>query len=306
MEGLAGWLGRLRDQLDVPLIGTGDARVTLWSVVYLVVLVALLFWVTRRVERWLADGPLARTSLDIGARRAVGAIVRYVLLLGGLLVIVQTAGINLTTFNVVAGAIGIGVGFGMQNVVSNFFAGLIIMFERPIKIGDRIEVDDVEGDVTEIGIRGTTVVTNDNIAIIVPNSTFITENVVNWKYHGTRCASGSGRRGLRQRCAAGRADPARGGGGRARRPDSPPPAVRLTEFGDNGLQFELRAWSMTLVHRRGQLVSNLNFAIYDAFRAAGIEFPFPQRDLHIRSGTLEVRQAGIRPPGRTDGDSGDA
>jgi small-conductance mechanosensitive channel len=257
--------------------------------------------VARRVERWLTDGPLTWTGLDLGARRAAGTIVRYVLLLGGLLMIVQTAGINLTTFNVLAGAIGIGVGFGMQNVVSNFFAGLIIMFERPIKIGDRIEVDDVEGDVTEVGIRGTTVVTNDNIAIIVPNSTFITENVVNWKYHGNTVrfripvsvAYGSDARQVERillEVATAEPDVL----------PSPAPAVRLLEFGDNGLQFELRAWSMTLVHRRGQLVSKLNFAIYDAFREAGIEFPFPQRDLHIRSGTLEVRQADAAPT-RGDG-----
>ena len=136
------------------------------------------------VQRLITDRLLSRTRLDFGARHAVGTIARYVLLLIGFLVIVQSAGINLTTFNVLAGAIGIG--FGLQNVVSNFFAGLIIMFERPIKIGDRIDVDGVEGDVIENGARSTVVLTNDNIAIIVPNSKFITENVVNWKYNDNR------------------------------------------------------------------------------------------------------------------------
>lgn len=291
MESVIYWLGRARDLLDIPVISTGDTRITLWSIGYFVVLVVLLFWVARRVERWFEAGLLARTGLDIGARRAAGTITRYLLLLIGSLIIVQTAGINLTTFNVLAGAIGIGVGFGLQNVVSNFFAGIIIMFERPIKIGDRIEVSGVEGDVMEIGVRGTTVVTNDNIAIIVPNSSFITENVVNWKYHGdtvrfripVSVAYGSDAREVERiliEVASGQPDVL----------TVPPPAVRLMEFGDNGLHFELRAWSMTLVHRKGQLVSNLNFAIYDAFRSAGIEFPFPQRDLHIRSGTLDVRQ----------------
>ncbi len=292
MEVLGQWLGRARDLLDIPIISTPDTRVTLWSIAYFVVLVILLFWVARLVERWFADGPLSRTGLDVGARRAAGTIARYLLLLIGLLVIVQTAGINLTTFNVLAGAIGIGVGFGLQNVVSNFFAGIIIMFERPIKIGDRIEVNDVEGDVTEIGVRGTTVVTNDNIAIIVPNSSFITENVVNWKYHGNTVrfripvsvAYGSDAREVERillEVASREADVL----------ETPAPVVRFMEFGDSGLAFELRAWTLTLVHRKGRLVSNLNFAIYDAFRDAGIEFPFPQRDLHIRSGTLEVRQA---------------
>ncbi|MDP1570642.1 MAG: mechanosensitive ion channel [Vicinamibacterales bacterium] len=291
MESVMQWLGRARDLLDVPIISSGDTRITLWSIGYFVVLVILLFWVARLVERWFATGPLARTGLDIGARRAAGTITRYLLLLVGSLVIVQTAGINLTTFNVLAGAIGIGVGFGLQNVVSNFFAGIIIMFERPIKIGDRIEVNGVEGDVMEIGVRGTTVVTNDNIAIIVPNSSFITQNVVNWKYHGdtvrfripVSVAYGSDAREVERiliEVALGQPDVLK----------TPPPAVRLMAFGDNGLHFELRAWSMTLVHRKGQLVSHLNFAIYDAFREAGIEFPFPQRDLHLRGGTIDVRQ----------------
>ncbi len=113
----------------------------------------------------------------------VGTLARYLMLLIGLLVIVQTAGIDLTTFNVLAGAVGIGVGFGLQNVVSNFIAGIIIMFERPIKIGDRIVVGGVEGNVVEIGARGTTVLNNDNISVIVPNSKFITEDVINWKYN---------------------------------------------------------------------------------------------------------------------------
>jgi small-conductance mechanosensitive channel len=293
MEAFDRWLGAVRSFLDLPVLGGEGGRVTLGSVLHLLVLVALLFWVARRVERWLATGPLARTGLDEGARRAAGAITRYLLLLIGLLVIVQTAGINLTTFNVLAGAIGIGVGFGLQNVVSNFFAGIIIMLERPIKIGDRIEVDQVEGDVTEIGVRGTTVVTNDNIAIIVPNSRFITENVVNWKYHGNTVrfripvsvAYGTDARKVEALLLD-----------VARREtdvlDSPAPVVRFLDFGDNGLHFELRAWTLTLVHRKGRLVSNLNFAIYDAFRAAGVEFPFPQRDLHIRSGVVEVRRAG--------------
>src|SRR5690606_8559421 len=100
--------------------------------------------------------------------------------------IVQTVGIDLTTFNVLAGALGIGVGFGLQNVVSNFIAGLIIMFERPVKIGDRIVVGGVAGNVIDIGARSTTVLDNDNIAVIVPNAKFITENVINWKYNDDR------------------------------------------------------------------------------------------------------------------------
>src|SRR5690606_6243692 len=131
MEGVR-WL---RDALQRPLISAGSTEITLWSVAYFVLSAALRLWLAARVQRWLTQGPLLKSRLDPSARHAIGALVRYVLLVIGLLVILQTAGIDLTTFNVLAGAVGIGIGFGLQNVVSNFIAGLIIMFERPIKIG---------------------------------------------------------------------------------------------------------------------------------------------------------------------------
>lgn len=183
MTDISVWLGQLKAFLDVSLLTLGDKPVTLWSVLYVLVWILILFWMARRVQLLLSDKLLLRAGMDAQGRHMVGALVRYLMLLIGLLIIVQTAGIDLTALNVLAGAVGIGVGFGLQNVISNFFAGLIIMFERPIKVGDRIEVDKVEGDVLEIGARSTVVLTNDNIAIIVPNSKFITENVVNWKYN---------------------------------------------------------------------------------------------------------------------------
>lgn len=285
------WRG-LREALQWPIIRTAETEITLWSVLYLVVLVLLLLWAARRLQGWLTDGPLLRARMDRGARHTTASLVRFVVLLVGLLVIVQTAGIDLTTFNVLAGAIGIGVGFGLQNVVSNFIAGIIIMFERPVKIGDRIVVGGVEGNVIDIGARSTTVLDNDNIAVIVPNSKFITEDVINWKYNDNRVrfrvplsvAYGSDAEQVERvllEVAAADQDVL----------DDPPPAVRLMGFGDDGLQFELRAWSFSLVDRKGLLISHLNFAIYDRFQREGIQFPFPQRDLHLKSGVLEVRRA---------------
>jgi len=275
-----------------PLITLGGTPVTLWSLIYVVALIVALFVVAGWLRHLVSGRLLNRSRLDSGARQAAGAITRYVVLLTGLLVIVQTVGIDLTTLNVLAGAIGIGVGFGLQNVISNFISGLIIMFERPIKIGDRIVVDDVEGDVIEIGARSTVVVTNDNIAIIVPNGKFITENVVNWKYNdGTvrfripvGVAYGSDVR-LVERLLLEVATAER------EVLENPPPAVRFLAFGENALEFELRAWSSTAVNRKGRLTSALNFAIHDRFREHGIQIPFPQRDLHVRSGVLTVRKA---------------
>lgn len=290
-------LQTLQHLLHWPIFQTGATKVTLWSLVYLSVLVMALLWVARRVQMWLVKGPWLTSRLDASARHAVATLARYAVLLIGVLAIAQTAGIDLTTFNVLAGAVGIGVGFGLQNVVSNFIAGVIIMFERPIKIGDRIVVNGVEGNVVEIGARGTTVLNNDNIAIIVPNSMFITENVVNWKYNDDKVrfripvsvAYGSDARQVERlllEVAANDPDVLK----------DPEPRVFFTAFGDDGLLFELRAWSSSLIDRKGRLISQLNFAIYDRFQREGIEFPFPQRDLHLRSGTLEIRRAARSTP----------
>ena len=130
--------------LNYNLFALGDAKITPLSILYLILLTYLLFFLSRKLKDFLVDGVLGRTNLDIGARQAVGTIARYFILFVGFLVILQTVGINLTTLNVLAGAIGIGVGFGLQNIASNFISGLIILLERPVKVGDRIEVNNVD------------------------------------------------------------------------------------------------------------------------------------------------------------------
>jgi small-conductance mechanosensitive channel len=290
VDGFRYWVAQVRGFLNIPLLTLGGTQITLWTVLYFIILVVLLFYAARKIRALLVDRLLTRTHLDLGARQAVGAITRYVVLLLGLLIILQTVGINLTTLNVLAGAVGIGIGFGLQNVASNFISGLIILFERPIKVGDRIEVGRVEGQVIEVGARSTKVLTNDNITIIVPNSKFITEEVVNWVYRDGKVrfkipvgvAYGSDVR-LVEKLLLEVADES---------PNvlrDPEPAVRFLEFGESSLNLELRAWSTSLVHRKGKLMSELNFAIYDKFTRHGVEIPFPQRDLHIRSGVLEVK-----------------
>jgi small-conductance mechanosensitive channel len=278
-------LSQIKSYLGYPLVKLGDTQITLWTLVYFVVLLLLLFYVAGRLRRWLVEKALVKTRLEIGARQAVGSITRYVVLFVGLLVILQSAGVNLTALNVIMGAVGIGIGLGLQNIANNFISGLIILFERPIKVGDRIVVGDVEGDVVEIGARSTTVLAHGNTAIIVPNSKFITENVVNLQYNEDRVrfrvpvgvAYGSDVRLVEELLLQVARE----------NPDvlkTPEPVARFTAFGDSALEFELRGWSTTLVHRGGGLVSDLNFAIHDVFKARQIEVPFPQRDLRIRNG----------------------
>lgn len=278
------WLEHLKSTFDVPLLSLGANRITILTIIYLVVVSILLYYLTGKLRDWITEQFLSRTKMDIGARQATGSIIRYFTIIVGFVVILQTAGIDLTALNVLAGTVGIGLGFGLQNIVNNFISGLIILFERPIKVGDRIVVGNVEGDVVRVGGRSTEVVTNDNITIIVPNSKFITENVINWSHNDRKVrfsipvsvAYGSDVQLIERlllEVAAANPDVL----------DKPAPGVRLMEFGDSGLLFELRAWSTSLIHRKGLLTSNLNFAILAAFTDHGIEIPFPQRDVRIRS-----------------------
>lgn len=275
------WEG-LKGFLTLPLLRLGDVPVSLWTVVHLVLFAALLLYFSGVLRRWLSHS-LSRTRLDVGARETTAAVVRYIVVLVGFLIILQTSGIDLTTLNVLAGAVGLGVGIGLQNIAGNFISGLILMFERPVKIGDRIEVSGVEGDVIHIGARSTTVVSNDNIAIIIPNSRLVSENLVNWSHTGetvrftvplTVAYDTDPRLAERlllsvaRECADVLAEP--------------PPTVRLAELGDYGLRFELRVWSTNLMHRKGVLMSALNFAIYAKVREHGLEIPYPQRVVHLR------------------------
>lgn len=289
MKAITEWLESVKKYLEIPIFKLKDSDLTLWTLLYFIILVFLLFYLTKKLKIWVIDRLLARFNIDIGVREAIGTIVRYFVIAIGLVIILQTAGIDLTTLNVLAGAIGLGLGFGLQNIVSNFISGIIILFERPIKIGDRIEVGNVEGAVVKINSRSTTVVTNDNISIIVPNSKFIAENVVNWSHDDRKIrfkvpvsvASESDVRLVEKlllEVAAENADVL----------EKPAPGVRFLKFSDNGFEFELRAWSTTLLHRKGMLISALNFAIHDKFRENGIEISFPRRDLYILGGKLGV------------------
>jgi small-conductance mechanosensitive channel len=253
-------------QYDVVLARLGDVELTLYGLVQLALLLALLVFLTRRLTRFIDWRLGLRPQFDAGTRVAVVSIVRYTLLIVGTIAILQAFGIRLTAFTVLAGAIGVGVGFGLQQIINNFISGLIIMFERPIKIGDRIELGNLEGNVTQIGMRRTTVVTNDNIAILVPNSRFITDNVVNLRYHAERI-----RVRIPVNVAQG-ADPATVSRllldvARAHPEvlEDPPPAVRLLSLqGGGNMGFELQVWNTTRVNARDGLVSDLNFALRES------------------------------------------
>lgn len=280
-----------RGLLDFPFLRLGDVTVSVRAVLHVLLFAALVLYLAVLLRRILGR-VLKRTRLDESARQAAAAVTQYVVVGVGLLVVLQTAGIDVTTFNVIAGAIGLGVGIGMQTIAANFFGGLILMVERPIKVGDRIEVGGVEGDVLRIGVRSTVVLANDGIAIIIPNSRLIVENVINWSHSGENVrfsvtvtvAYDSDPDSVEEAllaAAAACADVL----------SEPPPTVRLAELADHGLRFELRAWSSTLMHRKGMLTSRLNLAMYRALRERNIEITYPQRVIrfHDARGVVPVQ-----------------
>ena len=269
--------------LNYPIFTLSGTTVTPITIALILALSLLLVWLSGRAKRLLVHRLLARTRMDIGARQAIGTISRYIVLFLGFLIILQTVGINLTALTVLAGAVGVGIGFGMQNIANNFISGLIILFERPIKVGDRVEVDDVSGDVKKIGARSTVILTNDNVSIIVPNSKFISETVVNWSLANnivrfkrpvtvsSDCDIDFVMNSLLEIAKENEAVL-----------EDPAPSVRLTELASDGLTFELRAWSSISLHRPQLLKSDVNLEIVKKFRAGNVEMPYPQRDLRIR------------------------
>jgi len=276
----------------VPLLWTAPLPGVTLSLVQIFLLIALLiavFWFSSRTKRFLFNRFLVKSGLDRSLQYAIAQIVSNLVLVVGIFIVLENTGIHLGALTVFAGAVGFGVGFGLQNIASNFISGLVILAERPITIGDRVEVAGLAGQVELIRARSTVIRTNDNIAMIVPNTKFIDSPVTNWTYGDPRVrfripvgvAYGSDVNKVREALiAAGQSNP--------HVLHDPAPSVYLKQFGENGFAFELVVWSSEMSHRPSRFQSDLNFAIEEKFREAGIEIPFPQRDLHIRSGVLKT------------------
>jgi small-conductance mechanosensitive channel len=259
---------RVREVLSFGIPGT---PFTAGKLILLATLLALLLYFNRRFTRWIVESVLARRHLDIGVRQAVGTLVKYAIATLGVVVILQAVGIDLSAVTVLAGALGVGLGFGLQNVASNFVSGLIILFERPIKVGDRIEVGGVSGEVRRIGARATTMVTEENIAVIVPNSQFITERVTNWSHTGPLTAflvhvrvSWQADADLVRRLLLEVATE------HANVLSEPAPEVELRDLW-SGMQFVLQVWSTEYLQGEGRLKSELNFAIRKRLREHDID-----------------------------------
>ncbi len=282
----------VRDFLELKLFEVGESSITLSDILFIIIGIALLVWFSGWLKRVITRRIASKYEMNIGTVHSIATIIRYTILVIGIIVILQSSGIDLSTLSILAGALGVGIGFGLQNITNNFISGLIILFEQPIKVGDRVTVGDIQGDVIKIAPRATTVNTNDNITLIIPNSEFISSTVINWSHNDEKVA-------LRLPVGVSyNSDPKRVREILLKVIDEeegilkdPAPRILFDEFGDSSLNFKMHIWTTEYTTRPSLLRSILYYEIFDQFKKEGIEIPFPQRDLHLRSSSVDLAKS---------------
>lgn len=281
----APWLtiNKLIEWLNKPIATLGRTEVTISGLATAFIVFLLFLTVSAVIQRLLAPWLNRRLQKSPGVAYAIQRITHYLIILIGLAVSAQVIGLDMSSFAIVVGFLSVGIGFGLQNVTSNFISGLILLLERPISVGDLVSVEGQVGTVQEIRMRSTVIQTFDNISIIVPNSRFIDSVLINWSLGDPKVrihiavgvAYGSDLKKVTEVLM-------RVAGQNPLVLKLPEPEVFFLEFGDSSLNFELLVWLMDPLKQKA-VKSELNLAVDAAFREAGITIPFPQRDVHIQS-----------------------
>ncbi len=291
----AGWAGvkGFWDQ-GVNLLGStlfeiSETPVTTFGLLRVLLILTIAWWVSKAFQRAIRRVGATRGAISQSSLYTVGRLVHYTVLAVGIIIGLSSIGIDFTKFALFASALGVGIGFGLQTLISNFVAGLIILFEKSLKVGDFVELESgVSGEVREINMRSTLITTNDNVDILVPNSEFVGGRVTNWtmreSYRRIHVAFGVAYGTDKERVKKAVLEAAdavrwtlKGVGGRQ-------PQVWFVEFGDSSLNFELVVWlTPEAVKRPGAVNADYLWEIESKLKEYAIEVPFPQRDLHLRS-----------------------
>jgi small-conductance mechanosensitive channel len=280
---LVGWLPAIEVFMDQLAIGTGEHRVSLLMAAKFVVLSALYLllalWLSGVIEQWLKSAPHVNVSMCVG----ISKISKVALLTVAIILALTEAGVNLASLTVFGGALGVGIGFGLQKIVSNFISGFILLGDRSIRPGDVISVGTNYGWVKELRARYIVVRNRDGVETLIPNENLVTTDVINWSYSDRR---------IRVRIPVQISyddDPEQAmaimeqaATANERVLKLPEPAVRLMEFADSGIALELRVWMTDPEEGVGNVRSDINLAIWHGFKEAGITIPYPQRDVHLR------------------------
>lgn len=283
---------QLRDtliySLTSDLFPLGNNAYSVLDLIILIGLFTLLFIVARSIKQMLRLRVLSLTGLSRPAQETIALVANYSFVVIGALVLLQIWGLDITSLTVFAGVLGVGIGLGIQGIAKEFVSGLVLIFERPIQAGDFVEVGDLVGTVEHISVRSTEITTLDRVSVILPNSRFLENEVVNWSHRSpisrlrirVGVAYGSNLEVVRRAlldAANEHSDVL----------SIPPPNVFFLGFGDSSLDFDLLAW-ISEPRKQFQIKSDLYFLIYKLFQERGVEIPFPQRDLHVRSGHLPI------------------
>jgi potassium-dependent mechanosensitive channel len=261
----------------------GRITVSISSVIIGLIVIVLTIFISRSASALIERRMANRRHIDPGLRYTIARLVRYVVVMVGLLLALKQAfAIDLTSIAVIFTALSVGIGFGLQYLAADIASGFILLFERPIRVGDRITVGEDEGDVQSINLRTTVVTTNDRIAIIVPNSKLVSERVINWSYGDPRA---------RIAIPVGVADDSdiqlvtdtliEAGKGVDNVLTDPPPRVQFLNFGEYSLDFRLLVWT-SQPRRHVQIRSDINYRIAHLFRERGIKIPYPTQEFLLK------------------------
>ena len=280
---VTGVMPAVMEQLDGVRWKIGNAQISLRNMIEgsltAAVVMVLALWVSAAVERRIIRG----TGDDLSMRKMVSNIVRAVLLFIGLLLAMSAVGIDLTALSVLGGALGVGIGFGLQKIAANYVSGFVILAERSLRIGDMVRVDNFDGRITDIRTRYTVIRALNGREAIVPNEMLITQRVENSSLADPRVlisstvqvAYGTDVRALQPKLVAAI-------GSVARVIDDPAPAVQLAAFAADGMDLALQFWIRDPENGQGQVKSEVHLAVLDVLDAEGVEIPFPQRVVHTR------------------------
>jgi len=266
-------------------INLGEMQISVLDLAVAVLIVLLTHTVVIVWKALLKEKVLAHREMEQGLKDSITTITGYLGWVIGLIIVFRVIGISAASLAVLFGAVGIGLGFGLQNIFNNFLSGIILLFERPIQVGDVIEINGIWGTVAKINVRATQIKTYDNADLIIPNSDFISRQVTNWSFKDARVrrtitvgvAYGSNTELVREVLY----DIAANNATVYRRPQ---PEVLFSDFGENALIFKLRVWAH--INYFLTVETDLRFEIDEQFRELGIHIPFPQRDVHVDGGNF--------------------
>lgn len=286
------WLKDVWDVIRYPLLEVSGNKISLISIFTAVLFFYASVAISKIVERLVGKLLREKTHLDPGVKDSIKRFTRYTVLIIGVLITLDTIGISISSLAALGAVLMVGIGFGLQNITQNFISGLIILIERPIKIGDLVEVEGVRGKIIEIGARSTLIHTRDDVAIIVPNSQFISEQVVNESFSGEK---------VRLSINVGvsyNSDPRQVSEillGIARQHPkilkNPGATVLFKEFGASSLDFTLYVWVSDLWNYEFT-TSEIRFSIFEQFKREGVEIPFAQMDLHVKDSHVSIVREG--------------